>query len=380
MSRRSVHPGSCLLALLIGSAASHAAEAQNRHPPRSPDELLWAEIDALSAESAAAEPDELNPSTAPDRRVVDPERARRQRLLDRLELYLRLYPGGPRRDEAVALELQTAFEIGVLAGGRFDDLCGRVASYCRAPPSPAALHEAAWWRIICRRVESAASATGEHPASRPPIPTMLPGHDPALLREYQSYLEEHPDSRRAPRVAEILFEEALRRGDRPAMRRVLERLAGAQREHPITERLTAQLRRQEAVGRSFDVRLRLADGSTWDIRTERGRIVILVVWASFHAGSRERLRQVWELAQQDHELRLIGVNLDFGAEEMRAACGGLGVDCPQVHDGRGWAGAFALEWGVRQIPFVFVVDREGRLVGATAGEDWRGLLERARPD
>ncbi len=380
MSRRSARLGSFFLGLLVWPATPHPAEGQSRLPPGSPDELLWAEIDALSAESAAVEPDERNLSTAPDRHVVDSGRARRQRLLDRLELYLRLYPGGPRRDEAVALELQTAFEIGALAGGQFDDLCRRVVGYCRAPPSPAALHEAAWWRIICRRVESGAAATGNHPASRPPIPTVLSGHDPALLHEYQTYLEEHPDSRRAPRVAEILFEEALRRGDRSGMRRVLERLAGAQREHPITERLTAQLRREEAVGRSFDVRLRQADGSTWDIRAERGRIVILVVWASFHAGSRERLRQVWELAQQDLELRLIGVNLDFVAEEMRAACDGLGVHCPQVHDGRGWAGAFALEWGVRQIPFVFVVDREGRLVGATAGADWRGLLERARPD
>lgn len=370
----------CLLALLVLQTVPRAADAQGRDRPPPPDELLWAEIEALSTEPAASEPAERHHTTAPGRDVSDPERARRQRLLDRLELYLRLYPGGPRRDEAVALELQTAFEIGALAGGRFDDLCRRVSEYCRIPPSPAALHEAAWWRIICRRVMPGAAGADGPSALQPPIPTSRPGYDAALLREFQLYLEEYPYSRRAPHVAEILFEEIRLFGDRPAMRKVVERLASTQPGHPITERLSAQLRREEAVGRPFDVRLRQVDGSTWDIREDRGRIVILVVWASFHGGSRERLRQVWEVTQRDRELRLIGVNLDFGAQDMLAACQTLGVGCLQGHDGRGWAGAFALEWGVRQLPFVFVVDREGRLVGATAGEDWRGLLEQVRPD
>lgn len=361
----------CVLAFWAGPPS----RAQGEPPPRSPDERLWAEIAALREEPATSEPADRHLLEALNGDTADPGLARRRRLLDRLELYLRLYPGGPRRDEAVVLELDTAFEIGVLTGGRFDDLCRRASEYCRAPPSAAALHEAAYWQIVCRRLERGSGAAGGRT-----VPSTHPAHDAELLREFRTYLEQYPGSRRAPRLAEVLFDDARRRGDRGEMRRLVERLAGAQLGHPVAERLRAQLRREEAVGQAFDVRLRLTDGSTHEIARDRGRIVVLVVWAGFDRDSRERLREVWDAARQDADLRLVGVNLDLSAEDMTAACRELGVGCPQAHDGRGWAGDFALEWGVRELPLVLVVDRRGRLVGSTAGEDWRELLSRAGAD
>ena len=54
----------------------------------------------------------------------------------------------------------------------------------------------------------------------------------------------------------------------------------------------------------------------------------------------------------------------------------LGLDWPQCNDELGWGGEFVRNWGVTHVPFVFILDRAGRLVGTATEADWAEL---ARP-
>jgi hypothetical protein len=355
-----------LLTLLSGASATLWAQSRPVVPPtaeapasqpRSRDEALWLEICGLDRQVALTKP-------FPDN-VAAALQARR-RLLEKARLYLSAYPGGPRRDEVVPLELRTLFEIATLSAGAYGPLQERVAAYLRHPPSDAALYEAAYWAIHCRRL--ARASAGSQPSSAPV--TRL---DADLLDAYRAYIERYPRSRYVPRMATLLFEAAAGRGDEDAMRQLVTQLGRDFPRHAVTELLAAQLRRGEAVGRPFALAFEAAGGTQVDTAAWKGRPVLVVVWAGFSAPARLCVARIEAFRRERPELHVVGINLDESEERMNAVCAELGLAWPQFNDGMGWANRFALGWGIRTLPQVFVVDRQGRLAGSSGAAGWREL-------
>ncbi|MBU0638597.1 MAG: TlpA family protein disulfide reductase [Planctomycetes bacterium] len=323
------------------------------------EDKLWREIEQLR---------EPRTTTQPQTASLADELVRQRALLEHARLYLTLYPGGEHHDEAVRLELAALFEIGCLSGGALEPLCARVREYLRKPPSDAARDEAAYWKIICERVRQPAASQ----------PTSMPGAGPdeALLRAYREYVERCPGGRHAPRLTALLFEDALRRGDRAELRTLVSRLEEHFPNHASTNSLKAQLHREEAVGHPFWLTFEKADGARVDTREWLGTPCLIVVWAGFDAGACRYVREIEAFRADYPSFRVAGVNLDSTAAEMEAACRDLGVSWPQFHDGLGWANEFARRWGVRQLPRVFAIDRTGRLTGSAGGGEWRQLVQR----
>lgn len=337
-----------LLLLFLAPAAPQARDA---------DESLWAEIGALSSAAPASQPF--------DRRAPG-EIARRQQLLARLAQYLSLYPGGRRRDEVIRLELRTQFELGALRGGDFAPLCDATQRYARATPSDAVAAEVAYWQIICGRLAQTRAASQ-------PAATDLDQIERDLLPQYESYLSRFPRSPYAPRLATLLFEHALRRSDDDALRRYAALLREHFPDHAATELLAAQLRRRDAVGRPFWIAFTRLDNTTFDSRALAGRPLLIVVWSVADPRARDVLKAIEQLRREHPPLAVCGVCVDGDPVAGPAAAAALNLDWPQSFDRLGWAGDFCREWGVRTVPFVFVVDQTGRLVGATDGPDWGDL-------
>jgi len=325
-----------------------------------PEAALWGEIQRLRIEPATSEPFE---------RHFSDTLARKNALLEKVRLYQTLYPGGPRRDRAVRLELQTLFDIASLSSGDFDALCARAGEYEQRPPCRAAQEEAAYWRIYCDRL-GAIPAT--QPASGPDGEA-----DAALLRAYDEYVMRFPAAAHTPRMATVVFEAALRRDDRATMRRMVKLLSEHQPRHAVTEQLAASLRRVEFVGRVFALTATTIDGKPIDVSAWRGAPLLIVFWADFDARSKERVKQVEAFRAQHRSVRVLGINLDADIETARSAADALGIAWPLVNDGLGWATSTAREWGVRRLPFVFVVDAKGVLKAATRDDAWRVAAEKA---
>jgi hypothetical protein len=357
--------GRAVTVLVIALAAAPAALAQMTRPapptaqaptsrPLSRDEALWCEIQEL---------DQPLPATEPFAEHLKKTLRRRKALLAKARLYLAAYPGGPRRDDVVRLELRTLFDIGTLSGGTYVPLCRRVNECLQHPPSELALHEAAYWGIYCRRLSRGATS---RPSSAP-----VTAPDDELLAEYCNYVAQYPLSRYVPRMANVLFEAAARSGDRDTQRALTAQLRRNFPDHPVTALLAACLRRQEAIGRPFALAFETADGERIDTAAWEGSPVLIVVWAGFDSEARACVAQVEAFRRAHAELQVVGVNLDESDKQMSVACQELGLAWPQFNDGRGWANRFALEWGVREVPTVFLVGRQGRLVAVAGAADWR---------
>lgn len=360
-------------------------------PAAAADDGLWREICAMR--------DATPPADRHGAARFDWEIANSRQLLQRLRSYETLFPGGARRDEAVALEFQTQFDLISLGGAEWDDLCSRVATLRRAAPSPAILHEAAYWQMFCDRQahkhatsSAPATAAASAPASQAARRAVTPAQsgpatalvakdsvltpDDELLAAYRRYCDAFPTSRYVPRLSVQLFEDAQRDGDTPAMRAISERLAANFPDHPFAAQLAGALRRSDAVGRPFWVSFRrVGDGATVDTRTMSGKPVLIVVWAGFDAGARRLVAEVEAFRAQRPEWQIVGINIDATAADCQRSAAHAAIGWPQSNDGRGWGTQFLLDWGIRDAAFVLCIDREGRLRGSAAGAAWRKLVD-----
>jgi hypothetical protein len=365
--RRSRLAGGMLLMVAVG-LGSGAVLGQATRPSTQPvthgaitdrEKALWTEIERLQRALGGAMTGEA---------WFEQARAARQQLLAKLQLYQTLYPGGARRDALIRAELGLRFELATLGEGSLEALEKRVAEILAHPPSRAAEAEAAYWRLMCAQI-----VTESSPESLATLD--LQELDGALRVEMERYLDAYPGSPRALSLAERLFRAAQRAGDQAGMRRALEHVRAHFPDHPHVEELEGRWRRIADIGKPVELAFEREEGVRFDVRTRRGKVVIVVVWASFHEGSRALVRQIDDFVAVHPDVDAVGVNLDATRAEMEAARGALGVAWPQWCEETGWGHTFARAWGVRELPEVCVIDRAGRLAGWTqpAGA-WQALV------
>ncbi len=349
--RLSSGDAACILCLLLAVSAI----ADDRHV--SPEQTLWQEVTALDASLSQGPAGQEWFSRAV---------AQRRRLLAKLQLYVQLYPGGTHRDAAVQRELETLFEIGALTGGDIGPLRERVQAYLAGQWPPAVRHEAAYWEVVCRHADSASAAQPT---------TCLTEPSRALLDDYYACVRDYPASRHTPRLAVILFDDAMRRGDSERMRWLVTVVRGHDSGRQIGELLAGRLDRLAAVGRPFPLKLR--PEAVTATHEAVGVAALVVIWDSMNPACRACVTQIEEFRRVHPQIVVIGVNVDPTRERFEAARTELGIAWPQVYDGLGRATWFARRWGVRRVPFVFVRGADGLLVGSGPGDAWRELAERA---
>lgn len=354
-----------MIGLIAWQATASTVQQTPPQPPspaagQSREESLWAAIQALTREA---------PVTDGFRDHLAKARRRNEALLARIRGYLSVYPGGSHRDDAFRLELATLFDIGTLRGGDYDELRSRVGEYLRNPPCVAARDEAAYWAITCDRLAAADRS--------PPTSAPVAGDDQSLDDATRAFADHYPRNRLTPHVLSWAFDAAERRQDRDGMREIVARLTAEAPQHAVTKLLTARLRRADAVGAQFAISFDDTTGRRIDTREYAGNPLLVVVWSGANPDAAECVADIENTRRSSRDLRVVGVNLDSSVAEMSAACGALGVTWPQLHDGRGRAGEFVVEWGIRSVPYVFVIGRDGRLIGSADGAGWRPLLRSA---
>lgn len=292
-----------------------------------------------------------------------------RRRVEATETYLRLYPGGEHRDEAVSVELAALFEQGAMEGGAFAPLCQRVQSYLRNPWSPTVEEEAAYWDLTCRILKRS-----EPSASRPT--STYVEDDSGLIELYRDYVERYPRSRHAPQLFERVFRAADRRHDMGTMRRVAQQMQTQFPAHAITEWIIGRLHLLDQVGKPFAWKFTATNGAPVDLATWVGRPVLIVVWTAAERTSRDLAVKV-EQFRREHWLHVVGVCTDEWRERLDTVSQSLGLDWPQYFDGRGPACDFARQWGIDTFPRVLVLDAAGRLLGDADAADWEGLVRHA---
>ena len=121
------------------------------------------------------------------------------------------------------------------------------------------------------------------------------------------------------------------------------------------------------VGGLPEFRASTLDGETVDMDRLRGKVVVFDFWATWCNPCIDELPVLRRIDEKHGEdVVVVGVNLDLedelAPEALREWIAREKVPGSQVHDGLGWESEIVKAFGVREIPFNVVVDRDGSVV------------------
>ena len=143
--------------------------------------------------------------------------------------------------------------------------------------------------------------------------------------------------------------------------------------------LLGSRRQKDCIGKPFDLEFNdVIKGTTVSMKGLKGKVVVVDFWATWCGPCVAEMPAMKQIYAQYHDkgVEFIGVSLDDSKED-----GGLDsltkfvkekdIAWPQYYEG---AKDFATSWGVTQIPTMFLVDQDGKLVSIDAGGKLETLL------
>jgi thiol-disulfide isomerase/thioredoxin len=146
-----------------------------------------------------------------------------------------------------------------------------------------------------------------------------------------------------------------------------------------TKRRVAQLRfRDHAVGAECPpIAFTALDGRKVDLKSLRGKVVLVDFWATWCVPCVWKIPEVKELYQKEHHrgLEVIGISLDREREKLTEFVKKNELAWPQYYDGKDWQNEISDRFGVQAIPQLWLVDRKGN-VAAIDPTDLKDQLEK----
>ena len=114
----------------------------------------------------------------------------------------------------------------------------------------------------------------------------------------------------------------------------------------------------------------LVDGTSWDIESTRGQVLVLNVWGSWCApcvAEAPDLQKAWEQVQQDgKDVEFMGIDFREEAERGAAFMDKAGITYPSLSDESGVL-ILRLQGKAPTVPTTLVLDREGRIAARVNG-------------
>ena len=129
--------------------------------------------------------------------------------------------------------------------------------------------------------------------------------------------------------------------------------------------------------RGVDMSFTATDGTQVDLSQMRGKVVLMDFWATWCPGCMQEAPHVVDAynALHDKGLEVVGISLDVDKSQMEAVAQQKGMVWPEYFDGKAWKNDVAVHFGINQIPALWLVDKNGKLVDTDAREDLQGKIE-----
>ena len=139
---------------------------------------------------------------------------------------------------------------------------------------------------------------------------------------------------------------------------------------PQAQQAQGVVRRLLLKGKTLELAGPTMDGGEIDIESYRGKMVIVVFWASHAQPFVQQLPKLVASAKKYEKYAVVvGVNLDAGEPDVEAFLEKTGLTWPQIfspnREQRGWSSPLAAHYGINNLPTIWLVDPNG-VVAETA--------------
>jgi thiol-disulfide isomerase/thioredoxin len=275
-------------------------------------------------------------------------------LYDATRTYLQKYPNDTHAGPALEWELESADFSGSATerSNLLDQLENETQSFIASHSLPESLRLQMIARLIHQRLDNDDLITTESASH--------------LEQKIAGYLKENPvDPKRVslqlarvnllyrvdPQKAKSFLEELLRDPD--------EQLAQAAR---------TRLTKAELLGKQLDLRFTATDGTAIDLAQLRGKVVLIDFMASWCPDCVRELPEIQKLDQayRASGLVILGISLDRDRQALANFLTKKSITWPIYFDGKGWDNTYAVQYSVRQIPEIWIINKEGTVETTSA--------------
>lgn len=133
-----------------------------------------------------------------------------------------------------------------------------------------------------------------------------------------------------------------------------------------------------SVGQPVDMKFTAVDGSPVDLATLKGKVVLIDFWATWCSPCVAEVPNIKAAYEKLHDkgFEIVGISFDEEAAKLQAFTKAQNMPWPEYCDGKGWKNDFSVKYGIRSIPTMWLVDKEGKLSDVEAREHLESKVEK----
>ena len=181
----------------------------------------------------------------------------------------------------------------------------------------------------------------------------------ALNQEILSFIQDFPQSPSVLGLQQMRLT-ALEKSD-PAQAAVLEATLLNDSNPAIVKMAQAHQRVMNLAKAPLDLRFTAVDGTMVDLARLRGKVVLIDFWATWCGPCMAEVPEVVRTYNDLHDrgFEVIGISLDQDQSRVESVTKEKGMVWPQYFDGKGWQNEIVTTYGIRAIPHMWLVNKQG---------------------
>lgn len=192
-----------------------------------------------------------------------------------------------------------------------------------------------------------------------------------FLKELEQFVAEYP---RAEQVPDAMYQlaTALDLNGKPTEATVwYARLMKDHGSSEVGERAIGSLRRLQLKGKPLVLSGKGLTGGTIDVSQYRGKVLVVVYWATWCKPCTEDLPALKEIyaANRAQGMEVLGINVDTPDGPIKEYLTEYKVPWPHIAELKGMDCPQAINYGILSVPTMFIVDRSGVCQSVTASLD-----------
>ncbi len=175
-------------------------------------------------------------------------------------------------------------------------------------------------------------------------------------------------------LADVWF----RHGDLQKSRALAEEVLKGKAEDDVKETASMLLRQLNHAGKPVDLKFSALDGRHVDLKTLRGKVVLIDFWATWCGPCMRELPNVKAVYEKLHDkgFEIVGLSYDEEKQALQQVVSNESIPWPQGFDEANGGKKFVEEFGVTTLPTMWLLDKEGVLRDLHAVNDLQTKVEK----